>query len=395
MRNLTQEKVTQAVQILEEKGIDLWLTFVRETASTPDPILPLIYGNDGLTWESALILTRRGERVAIVGRFEAEAARLTGAYPTVVAYDESIRPALLQTIQRLDPQQIAINTSVNDVLADGLTHGMYQILQEILANTPYAHRLIPAERVIEALAGRKSANEVKHIRAAIETTRQIYQKTFDFARPGLSELDVSEFMHAQLREHGVEAAWGYDGCPIVNSGPDSVVGHGAPTGRKIERGHILHLDFGVRQDDYCSDIQRLVYFLAAGETQPPAVVQRGLETVVRAIETTVAAMKPGVTGQELDALARAVVVEAGYPEYAYATGHQLGRRAHDGGGILGPLWDRYGDLPKRTLEVGQVYTVEPGLDVPGYGYVGLEEDVLVTADGAVFLSEPQTVWITR
>jgi Xaa-Pro aminopeptidase len=133
----------------------------------------------------------------------------------------------------------------------------------------------------------------------------------------------------------------------------------------------------------------VVYLLAPGESHPPEPVQRGFDTVVGAVQAAVDAMKPGVLGKDVDAVARSVVTSAGYPEYKYATGHHLGRLAHDGGGILGPEWERYGDSPHQPLEAGHVYTVEPGLAVPGYGYIGLEEDVLVTGPGAEYLGTPQ------
>ncbi len=212
----------------------------------------------------------------------------------------------------------------------------------------------------------------------------------------MTEAQVGAFMHEQTAALGIrETAWDRASCPAVNSGPDSPVGHAGPTDLRLERGHIVHFDFGIRQDEYCSDVQRVVYLLRPDETSAPEPVQRGFYTVLAAVDAAVAAMRPGVTGLEVDAAARRVIVGAGYPEFRYATGHHLGRNAHDGGGVLGPAWERYGDTPGRPLEAGHVYTVEPGLAVPGYGYIGLEEDVLVTPTGAVYLGEPQRALILR
>ena len=395
MSSLIEEKVEQVAGILDELGVDVWLTFVRETSAGGDPVLPLIYGDAGLTWQSALILARTGERIAIVGRYEIEAARNVGAYPTVIGYDQSIRPELLAVLERLDPQRIALNYSTNDVLADGLSHGLYQVLMGYLEGTPFAGRIVSAETIIGKLRGRKTPGEIARIRAAVETTGRIYERTFDYVQPGMSEIEIGAFMEAQVAEAGLEPAWHAGHCPTVNAGPDSPVGHVGRTEQTIQRGQLLHFDFGVKQDGYCSDIQRVVYFLAEGEAAPPEAVQRAFDTVVRAIQAAVAKMKPGALGKEVDAAARGVVLAAGYPEYMHATGHHLGRLAHDGGGILGPEWERYGDSPNQPLEAGHVYAVELGVAVPDYGYIGLEDDVVVTEEGAEFLGPPQVELILR
>jgi Xaa-Pro aminopeptidase len=385
---LIQEKVRQAIGILQEKDIDVWLTFVRETSAVPDPVLPLIYGAS-LTWTSALLMTRLGRTIAIVGRYEAETAHRTGAYDQVIAYDQSIRPDLLQILDILAPRQIAVNTSPNDPSSDGLTHGMHQVLSDYLESTPHAGKLISAEPVISTLRGRKTHTEVERIRQAVHTTEEIYRRTFQSLRPGQSEMEIAGFMHKEMKEVGVTEAWDLAGCPAVNSGPESPVGHAAPTDITLQPGHLVHFDFGVKQDEYCSDIQRMVYLLRPGEKAPPAEVRRGFEIIVFAIQEAMRNLRPGMKGAEVDSVARGIVTTAGYPEYQYGTGHQLGRNAHDGGTLLGPRWERYGNSPEMLVEAGHIYTLEPGLAVPGYGYIGLEEDVLVTENGAVPLSQVQ------
>ncbi len=394
MFSLVQEKVLQAVSILKEMKIDAWMTFVRETSAVEDPILPLIYGAT-LTWHSALIITCSGESIAILGNLEAATARRSGAYQEVIGYDKSIQPELTKILQRINPNQIAVNTSLNDPSADGLTHGMYQQLVEYLTGTPFIDRLVPAEAIIGALRGRKTLTEIARIRKAVDTTEEIYQRTFEFLQPGMTEKQVGQFMHDQIIKMGVREAWDYENCPAVNSGPESEVGHAGPTDIVLERGHLVHFDFGVKQEEYCSDIQRMVYLLKPGEKEAPEPVKKAFKTVVNAIQAAIKAMRPGAIGAEIDQIARSVVTQAGYPEYMYGTGHGLGRAAHDGGGMLGPRWEKYGSLPDQLLELSQVYTVEPGVAVPGYGYVGLEEDVLVTEAGGELLSAGQTELVLK
>jgi Xaa-Pro aminopeptidase len=386
---LIQEKANQAIEILKEQGTDLWLTFVRETSGVRDPALDLLIGANDLTWQSALILTRKGEKIAVIGNLEKDALQRLNVFDEILGYDKSIRDLLRETIARLNPDRIAVNTSKNNVHADGLTHAMHEILCDYLAGTPYVEMLVSAEPVISALRGRKTPTEQARIRKAIEITDEIYKKTFAFIQVGMTEIEIGEYMQKLATDYGVELAWPAENCPAVNSGPDSPVGHNGPTNIKVERGHLLHFDFGVRYEGYCSDIQRVAYVLRQGETEAPLEVQRGFITVRTAIEKSREAMKSGVTGNFIDMISREIITDSGYPEYPYALGHQLGRVAHDGGALLGPLWEKYGDSPNQTLEVGQVYTIEPGLAVPNYGYLGLEEDVVMTENGAEYFTEPQ------
>lgn len=387
--SLMQEKVNQAIEILKNQQIDLWLTFVRETSGVRDPMLDFLIGPNDLTWPSALILSGKGEKIAIVGNLEKESVSRNNVFDTIIGYDTAVSGPLRETITRLDPEKIAVNTSRNNVHADGLTHAMYEILRDYLKETPYADRLVSAEPVINAMRGRKTPEELDRIRRAIEITEEIYKKTFDFIRVGMTEIEIGEYMHRLADEYQVGLAWPAENCPAVNSGPNSPIGHNGPTDIKVEPGHVIHFDFGVKYKDYCSDIQRLVYVLRDGETEAPPEVQRGFITIRTAIEKSREAMKPGATGNSIDVIAREILVDAGYPEYRHALGHQLGRVAHDGGALLGPLWEKYGDDPKQELEAGQVFTIEPGLAVPKYGYVALEEDVVMTENGAEYIGEPQ------
>ncbi len=389
MKNLQQEKTDQAVAVLNELGIDLWLTFVRETTAGGDPVLPLIYGRD-LTWQSALIITKGGDKIAIVGLFEADTATRTGAYDKVIPYNESIQPILIDVLKQYDPKSIAINYSESDVYADGLGYGLYQVLTSYLAGTPYLARLVSAQEIISKLRGRKTEDELRRIKQAIQSTNEIYEYTFKSVQAGMTEHEIATLMHEEVELRGLGTSWEKDHCPTVNAGAESSAGHVSPTGITLKPGDLLHFDFGVVEDEYCSDIQRLAFLPSAGSPEPSEKLLHAFNTIVEAIQKSVAQIRPGVPGVAIDTIARETLKAAGYDEFKHALGHQVGRQAHDGGGILGPLWARYGDTPNWPIEAGQIYTIEPSIIDPELGVVALEEMILVTENGAEFLTEQQT-----
>ncbi len=385
---LLQEKADQVQGLLRETGLDCWLIFARETDTHPDPGMELVVGTD-VVRNSAFLFGVGGERVAITANFDTANVRAGGVFHDVIGYDEDVRGPLLDALTRLNPKQIGLNYSTDDVTADGLTHGQWLLLNELLRDTPFAARLTSAAPLLSRLRGRKTPAEVNRIRRAVVITEQVVALVGGQIRPGISERQLADFVHAEFRRRGVGPAWPWESCQVVNSGPASDAGHANPRDDiLVEPGHLVHIDLGVRVDGYCSDLQRMWYVRRPGETRPPEPVRRAFDAVVRAIEAGVAALRPGAIGHEVDAAARRVIVEAGYPEYKHGLGHGLGRAVHDGGVHLGPRWPCYGSTTGRAVEAGNVFTVEPGVKTEA-GHIGLEEDVLVTEGGCEFLSSFQ------
>jgi Xaa-Pro aminopeptidase len=168
------------------------------------------------------------------------------------------------------------------------------------------------------------------------------------------------------------------------------MGHAAPGDVVLEPGHTLHMDLGVKENDYCADLQRMWYVLQDGETQAPGDVQRAFDVVYEALRAGEAALCPGTPGWQVDRAARDVIVEQGYDEYMHGFGHLLGRVAHDGATVLAPRWERYEGVCDLLVEAGNIFTLELHVVVPDRGIMSLEEDVLVTEQGVEYLSNPQT-----
>lgn len=386
---LILEKQKQAAEILKEKNIDMWMTFVRETGNIKDPIMEMIVGT-GATWHSAFIITKEGDTVAIIGSLEEANMKSVGTFKTIVPYLKSVKADLINILDKYNPNKIALNFSRNSSMADGLTHGVYLELIDLLKETPYAERFVSSEEIVAALRGRKSKAEVDLIKDAIKETLIIFDEVTDFIEPGKTEKEVADFVRRKVKERGFDFAWDEEHCPAVFTGPDTAGAHSGPTDRKIQRGHVINMDFGVKKNGYCADLQRTWYVLKEEETQAPEEVLRGFNVIKNAIIKSGEAMKPGKLAWEIDNIARSYIVENGYEEYPHGLGHQVGRVAHDGGAMMGPKWERYGNLPLLPLELGNVFTIEPRLPIKNYGIATMEEIVWIKENGVEYLSKPQT-----
>ena len=384
------EKVQQAVEILEEKNIDCWITFTRESDLSGEPSLNLILDSN-VTWLSAFIVTKSGESIAIVGHGDVQAMETIGSFEKVIGYTQGFKDPFVDTLKRLNPHEIALNYSLDNVSSDGLTHGMYLLLCDLLEGTDFPNRFISADPVVLAVRGRKTPSEVEAIKAAVQATEKILDEIPSYIKPGMSELDIFNWVKSRMEFYEVEPSWDANYDPGVYAGPDSPLGHCFPEDSLLlQPGHTLVLDFGLKVNGYCSDLQRTWYVLKDGETEAPPHVQKTFKDMLAILEAGEQVIKPGVTGADVDTPMRQVITDRGYPEWGYAMGHEIGRSAHDGSICLGPEWQRYGSSVLVPLEEGNCFAVECGIKLEGVGFFHFEQDVLVTKDGMEYLSSKQT-----
>ncbi|NLV91074.1 MAG: aminopeptidase P family protein [Firmicutes bacterium] len=386
---IAQEKVRQAVEVLRERDIDCWLTFTRESDSSGEPALDLILGAN-VTWNSAFIITQGGDSIAIVGDGDMQAVQTIGSFQEVIGYTQGIKRPLVDTLRRLNPRHIALNYSLDNVAADGLTHGMYLLLCNLLEDTEFPHRFVSSDPIVTAVRGRKTPAEIEAIGKAIAVAEKILDEVSTHIKPGMSELDIFRWFHQRMEFYQVEPAWFAASCPGVYCGPDSPTGHAFPEADIIlQGGQTLVVDFGVKVEGYCCDLQRTWYVLKPGETAAPPRVQRAFQDMLAILEAGEKVIRPGITGVEVDTPMRQVIADRGYPEWGYAMGHEIGRSAHDGSLVLGPKWERYGSSVLLPLEVGNCFAVECGIKLPDVGMFNFEQNILVTETGFQYLSTKQ------
>ena len=209
-------------------------------------------------------------------------------------------------------------------------------------------------------------------------------------KKGTTSLDIFNFLHEVAYEDGYGMSWADSQCPGVSVDPNVPSGHMGIVSTPIVEGYLINIDYGVSKDGYCSDLQRMYYVLKEDEEDAPEEVKKAFYLVRDAIKEAKEFMREGVTGFQVDQIARHKIVDEGYDSWNAALGHQVGHQTHDGGTILANRRPRYNrpELIDTPLRVGNVFTIEPGIETP-WGRVGIEEDVVITEHGTEWLAEPQ------
>jgi Xaa-Pro aminopeptidase len=247
--------------------------------------------------------------------------------------------------------------------SDSTTVAQWETLQAATKSL----ELVPIAGLVEELREIKDAHELASLRKAVRQAQRGFAVMRASLKGDMTELEFAHDLEHAMRGFGARAA-GFD--PIVAVGPRAALPHANPTSARISEADLLLIDWGaMSQDGYRSDLTRV---LVTGRIS--SKLRKIYEVVLKAQLRGIAAIRPGVTGKQVDAAARSVIEKAGYgKQFGHGLGHGIGLDIHEG--------TRLSPVSKDVLKPGMVITVEPGIYIPGWGGVRIEDDILVTRDG--------------
>lgn len=383
-------------EAMKAASVDAWVIICRENNN--DPIAHHI-GGENAGGTALFLFYLDGENVKSVAFSpigESTALADLKIHDEVIPVERG-KSAVLEAIPFIKSKgfkTIAVNSSFENELADGLSYTQRKTLEEALGED--ASKLISSDQLVYEWLSVKLPAEVEIMTKAAELTAQWQVEAYESVIPGTStDADIGKFLKKKMEEYGVTDAWHPDQNPNVNSGPDR--GHSHATDKVIMPGDVIQIDFGIKvYDMWVSDIQRFAYVLRQGETKAPDSVQFYFESSIGGNRKALAAMKPGVLGYQVDKAQRDWMAERGSEPVMWSTGHPVGYVAHDIGPNLGG-----GLLPDPSVRPASVKPLKEGMLFAFDGFhawklpqggtktMSVEETAVVTKDGARYLMKPQ------
>ncbi len=302
--------------------------------------------------------------IAVIPELEISLFQRHAAPPQLVSYTDA------------EGYQGAFRRALETIGARGKTIGVEGLQMrffegEIIRQAEPDAAVINASAHLAELRLHKDDEEIASLRRAIEISESALQATFDEVKIGMSEIEAAALLENHMRALGGQ---GLSFGTILHAGGNTTLPHLGPLDYRIQEGDPLIVDFGATFDGYCADITRTVFVGAVSDEQ------RGFYAVVQAAnEAGRLAARPGVTAESVDLAARQVFIEAGYEDLIrHRSGHGLGLQAHEAPYIV--------QGNQRILQPGMVFTIEPGIYRNGEIGVRIEDNVLITEDGAVSLT---------
>jgi Xaa-Pro dipeptidase len=337
-------------------------------ALNPGPALTYLTGLHFHLMERPVVaLFRPGTAPALVLP-AMEAGKLEGLGYEMNAFPYSENPASWTEAFRKAAASLNLGRTKVGVEPQSLRVLELRFLEEAAPNAVF----VSGEACLASLRLQKDDTEIALMREAVDVAQRALLALLPHIVPGVSERELAAELTVQLLRAGSEGELPFP--PIVAFGPNSANPHAVPTDRKLREGELILLDWGGSVHGYFSDLTR-VY--VCGKPEPE--LARIAEVVEEANSAARAEAGPGIAAGTVDVAARKVIEAAGYgPKFIHRTGHGLGLQAHEEPYIRGDN--------SQKLEPGMTFTIEPGIYLPGRGGVRIEDDIVITADGAESLS---------
>lgn len=354
MENLIEKRIEKLRLMLKEKEIDAALVTKREN-------YVYLSGFNGSF--AYLIITQKDAVLLTDFRYVQQAAKQSPLYE-IVEYKDSI----LVTINNI------VNTKGIEILGfeeDHTTYKKYREFEEELN----VKIIKPLEGLIDGLRMRKDHRELELIKKAVKIADDAFSHVLGYIKPGVKEVEVAAELEYYMKKQG---ARGMSFDTIVASGYRSALPHGVASEKVIEHGEAVTMDFGAIFEDYCSDMTRTVFV-----GKPDEELSRIYSIVLSAQQTAVRGAKKGLSGKEIDSIARDIISNNGYKDYfGHGLGHGVGLEIHEE-----PRLSPRGSV---IMDDGMVVTVEPGIYIPGLGGVRIEDMIVINGNNpSVLTSSPR------
>ncbi|MEZ6044471.1 MAG: aminopeptidase P family protein [Planctomycetaceae bacterium] len=327
----------------------------------------------GFTGEDSMLLLSRDRTILVSdSRFETQIEQeCPGLEAEIRTSGQSMFAVLISLIGQLGVKSVGFEST-------NTTYAMWKQLDSELINS----NLVATNGLVEELRQIKDEAEIAQIRQAIEQAEQGFYSLQAQLNPEMTELEAAHELEHTMRGLGAKGA-SFE--TIVAVGTRAALPHARPTSRKLGAADFVLIDWGAtNQQGYNSDLTRVLW---TGTLSPKLteIYTITLTAQQRAIE----AIRPGITCREVDRVARSVIEEAGYGnKFGHGLGHGIGRDIHEG--------PRVGPSSDTILEPGMIITIEPGIYLPEWGGVRIEDDVLITEDGyEVMTSVPKELEMSR
>lgn len=311
----------------------------------------------------ALLISADQLILATDSRFELQAAAEAPLFEVSI-YKTGLAETLIRFLKETEYSKLGFESS-------RLTYSQYCKIREELNAENLQTEFSPADELVNNLRIIKTEQEIDIISEAISIAEKAFTLIKNTLKPGMTEKSIAWELEKTIRSLGAE---GLSFPPIVASGPNSALPHAIAGERQIQKNEPILFDWGARYKGYCSDTSRT---LVIGK--PDTKFEELYQVLYTAQKNAIAAIRPGVNSKEIDTIARDIIKAAGYGEkFAHGLGHGVGLEIHEP--------PRVSPLREIILEKGMIITIEPGIYLPEWGGIRLENMVLVTENGARVLN---------